>query len=225
MAVPGRAGGYLSALTTALLLCVAADLTLGDDWEARKLYCSSQKENTTIYDYPINIGISASPLDWNHYRGNIVMVVNVASFWGYTFQYIGLNALQQKYQNFRIIGFPCNLFEYQEPGTAQEILNCIKYVRPGGGVEPKFNLTEKIDVNGPAEHVIFTHLKGLCPSPTTVFSGKESLMYDTFRDTDIRWNFEKILLNRDGHPVVRFNSAVQPEDMVPDIEKLLNEQN
>jgi len=112
---------------------------------------------------------------------------------------------------------------YQEPGSPEEIMNCLKYVRPGGGLVPLFNLTETIDVNGPKEHPVFTHLKTLCPSPTNVFSSKGYLMYELFRDTDIRWNFEKFLLDRDGHPVIRFNSAIEPEDMEEDIEKLLNE--
>jgi glutathione peroxidase len=229
MAGPGRAGGYLTALSAALLLWACTDVALckddDDDWDPRKLYCDPAKDNTTIYDYPVRIGISNQLLDWNHYRGSVVMVINVASFWGYTWQYPGLNALQEKYrdQDFKIIAFPCNQFMYQEPGSPEEIMNCLRYVRPGGDLIPAFNLTVTIDVNGPREHRCYTHLKSLCPSPTTVFAEKSLLMYDIFRVSDIRWNFEKILLDRDGHPVIRYSSAVEPEDIEEDIERLLNQ--
>jgi len=101
-------------------------------------------------------------------------------------------------------------------------LNCIRYVRPGGGLVPAFNLTEAVDVNGPNEHKAYSLLKNACPSPTTVFGLKNQLMFEYYKPTDIKWNFEKILLGRDGQPYLRYSSATDPADLEEDIEKLLS---
>jgi hypothetical protein len=84
MAGNGRVGSYLSALSAALVLCMCSGATMmdweDDDWDPKKLYCNPPSTNQTIFDIPINIGISGEPLDWNYYRGSVVLVINVASF-------------------------------------------------------------------------------------------------------------------------------------------------
>jgi glutathione peroxidase len=137
-------------------------------------------------------------------------------------QYHSLNALQVKYANFKVLGIPSNQFGYQEPGhTAEEILNSVRYVTPGSGFVPLFDLTEKVDVNGATEHPLYTFLKARCPSPRRDFEPKGLLMYDDFGAEDIRWNWEKFLIDHKGRPVFRYTSPVTPEEMTKDIEALL----
>lgn len=118
---------------------------------------------------------SAKDLDGNtvsmsEFTGHVVLAVNVATFWEYTYQYLKLNALQEDLLTskdgntdacgLRIVGFPCNQFGYQEPAKNKyEILNGLKYVRPGHGFEPTFPLFEKIDVNGKNEDEIYSFFK------------------------------------------------------------------
>jgi len=175
----------------------------------------------SVYNYPIRIGITGEVVDWNLYRGSVVLVVNVASFSEWTMQYLDLNVLQSRYTQFRILAAPTNYFFYEEPGTAQEIMNTIHYVRPGNNYLPNFNLTEKVGVNGPTSHPIFTFLRTQCKSPRRPFSPKDSLIYDGIDPDDIRWNFEKFLLYRAGVPVRRYRSNVEPLDIAQDIERLL----
>jgi len=117
--------------------------------------------------------------------------------------YPALNVLQDKYAgSFDVIGFPCNAFGMQEMGgTGEEIWNSIKYVRPGGGYEPNFQLSEKLEVTGENSHPLFTFLRNVCPSPLPLFFPKEGLFYTGMDSSDIRWNFEKFLIGKDGIPV------------------------
>lgn len=122
------------------------------------------------------------------------------------------------------MGVPCNQFGLQEPGNnGTEILHCLKYVRPGDGFEPNFELTEKIEVNGENEHPMFTYMRSLCPSPVDSFADVKRLFYSPLRNDDTRWNFEKILLDREGQPVARFSETYMPEDIASDIEILLQQ--
>jgi glutathione peroxidase len=133
-----------------------------------------------------------------------------------------MNALQTRFRDFRVLGVPCNQFDLQEPGAnGTEILNMIKYVRPGDGFEPNFELTHKIEVNGRNEHPLYSYLKSYCPSPTNFFAKKDRLMYDDFQSNDIRWNFEKFLIDRQGYPVIRYSETFQPQDIDADIRDLL----
>lgn len=109
--------------------------------------------------------LTGATVDFKSYRDNVVLVVNVATFCQYTYQYLGLNRLQEKYGNsqrcgLKILAVPCNQFAHQEPGqTADEILNGLKYVRPGRGFEPHMALLKKRDVNGRNEDYMYTWLK------------------------------------------------------------------
>ena len=147
----------------------------------------------TLYDIPVHT-LSDEPSSLAAFEGKTVLIVNVASKCGLTPQYEGLEALQQRYEgrNFSVIGFPCNQFKGQEPGTAEEIQT---FCSTTYGVS--FPLYEKIDVNGEHQHPIYAEL-----TKTTDAEGHTG---------DIRWNFEKFLVGPDG-TVQRFAPQVEPED-------------
>jgi len=121
-----------------------------------------------------------------------------------------------------VLAFPCNQFGQQEPGnTDLEVLNGIRYVRPGNNFQPKMTLFRKIEVNGAREHGLFTYLKKSCPSTRDFFAHTTKLDYSPLRINDIRWNFEKFLVNRQGRPVKRYDAAARVMDMRADIEMLI----
>jgi glutathione peroxidase len=128
------------------------------------------------------------------YSGQVLLVVNVASKCGLTPQYTGLEALQKRYEDkgFTVVGFPSNQFMGQEPGSPTEIA---EFCSTTYGVS--FPLSEKIDVNGEHRHPVYEALTKHADS-----SG---------HDGDIRWNFEKFLVDRDGNVVGRFGPQVEPE--------------
>ena len=127
----------------------------------------------------------------------VVLVVNVASKCGLTPQYTGLEALHNEFasQGFSVVGVPCNQFGAQEPGSAEEITT---FCSTTCGVT--FPLTEKVDVNGSTRHALYEKL-------TPVQDGEG-------HSGDIRWNFEKFLVGKDGTTVVRFGPMVAPDDAV-----------
>ncbi len=147
----------------------------------------------TILDAPIN-SLQGEPTTLADLHKKSLLVVNVASKCGLTPQYTGLEALQEKYaeQGFAVVGFPCNQFAGQEPGTAEEIET---FCSTTYGVT--FPLMEKIDVNGAGQHPIYGELN-------KVADGEG-------HTGDIRWNFEKFLVGADGS-VRRFGPTVTPED-------------
>ena len=149
----------------------------------------------TIYDIPVHT-LDGEPSSLAPYAGKTVLVVNVASKCGLTPQYEGLERLQKTYEdrNFSVVGFPCNQFFGQEPGTAEEIQS---FCSTTYGVT--FPLFEKIEVNGENRHPIYEELVS-----TADAEGYEG---------DVRWNFEKFLIGPDGS-VQRFAPLVTPEDPV-----------
>jgi len=159
------------------------------------------------------------------YTGKVLLVVNLASFWGYTPQYYSLNALTEKYADkpFRILGFPCNQFLRQEPGAnASEIFAVLKHVRPGDGFVPNFDMFAKSDVNGKNQNPIYKWLKDRCPSVREEFQASYKLYYEPYHQDDIRWNFEKFLLDYNGQPMRRYDESLDPLSIVPDIDILLD---
>lgn len=153
-----------------------------------------------------------------------MVIVNVATYWGLTHQYNELNALQAEFPNdLAILAFPCNQFGQQEPGGSDlEILNGIRYVRPGNNFEPKMTLFRKIDVNGVREHPLYSYLKKSCPTTRDFFVSTAKLDYGPIRVNDIRWNFEKFLVNRLGKPVKRYDPSARISDMRADILSLIS---
>jgi glutathione peroxidase len=148
----------------------------------------------SIYDIPVN-ALDGTPADLHDFEGKAVLVVNVASKCGLTPQYTGLEELHEKYaeRGFAVIGFPCNQFLGQEPGTPDEIA---EFCSTTYGVT--FPLFEKIEVNGDDRHPIYAALTEV-PDSADGYTG------------DIRWNFEKFVLSPDGDIVARFNPTVVPE--------------
>lgn len=127
--------------------------------------------------------------------GKVVLVVNVASRCGLTPQYTGLEALQKEFsaKGFSVLGVPCNQFGAQEPGSPDEITT---FCSTNYGVS--FPLTEKVDVNGPGRHPLYE----------TMTKVKDAEGHSG----DIRWNFEKFLVGKDGSVIARFSPMVTPED-------------
>ena len=138
--------------------------------------------------------LAGDPLDATELDGRAVLVVNVASRCGLTPQYTGLEQLQERYaeRGFTVLGVPCNQFGEQEPGSAEEIET---FCSTTYGVS--FPMTEKLDVNGPERHPLYSTL-----SATADQAGEAG---------DVQWNFEKFLISPDGQPVARFRPTIEPE--------------
>lgn len=135
-----------------------------------------------------------------------------------------MNALQSQYADLEVIGIPCNQFALQEQGrNGTEILNSLKYVRPGDGFEPNFTMLQKTEVNGEKEHPLYTYLKSQCPPADHGFAPVNRLHYSPLAVSDVRWNFEKFLINTQGMPVLRYDSHFHPSDITDDIKHLLME--
>ena len=166
------------------------------------LAAQSDKEMASIYDFKAlnNKGVE---VDFSQYEGKVLMIVNTASKCGFTPQYDGLEALYEKYkdQGLVIIGFPCDQFAHQEPGTNEEIA---EFCRLNHGVT--FPLMAKIEVNGENAHPIYKYLK----------SETKGLL-----SSNIKWNFTKFLISRDGKSIKRYAPTTTPEQMEKDIQALL----
>jgi len=120
--------------------------------------------------------------------------------------YTLINALVEQHSDLVVLGFPCNQFLKQEPGSGVEILNEIRYVRPGNNFTSKMTqFFKKIDVNGIDQHPLYTYLKESCDPTFTTFPAKDNLFYDPLRLGDIAWNFEKFIIGKDGKPKLRYH--------------------
>ena len=184
----------------------------------------AQTDMAKIYDFKAlsNKGAEVNLAD---YEGKVLMIVNTASKCGFTPQYDGLEALYQKYkdQGFVILGFPCDQFAHQEPGSDEEIA---EFCRINHGVT--FPLMAKTDVNGAQASPVFEYLKA--QAPTEEYTGLKAKATHTLlkglsksveKDSDILWNFTKFLVNRDGTVVKRYAPTVTPEKMERDIKSML----
>lgn len=156
----------------------------------------------SIYDFSARLN-SGEEQSLAAYRGKVLLIVNTASECGFTPQYAGLQELQDKFgpRGFTVLAFPCNQFGGQEPHSDAEIASfCERKFRT------TFPLFAKIDVNGRRAHPLYTWLK----------SQKRGLL-----GRDIRWNFTKYLVDRDGTVLARFAPATKPERIAAEIEGLL----
>ena len=178
-----------------------------------------------IYDFKAlnNKGLD---FDFAQFEGKVLMVVNTASKCGFTPQYDGLEALYQKYkdQGFVIVGFPCDQFAHQEPGSDEQIA---EFCRINHGVT--FPLMKKIDVNGTDAHPIFEYLKSAAPveeykglKAKATHAMLKGISKSVEKESDILWNFTKFLINRDGTVVKRFPPVATPEEMEDDIKAMLS---
>jgi glutathione peroxidase len=160
---------------------------------------------SSLHDIPLKT-LDGQDTSLGELKGKAVLVVNVASKCGLTPQYAGLEKLHEQYadRGFSVVGFPCNQFGGQEPGTSEEIAT---FCSTTYGVT--FPLMEKVDVNGPERHPVYEIL-----TQTAAADGGEG---------DIRWNFEKFVLSPEGEVVARYSPKVQPDDeaLVATIEEQL----
>ena len=158
---------------------------------------------STLYDYTVD-DIHGKPVKLDRYKGKVVLVVNTASKCGFTPQYKGLEALYQKYhgKGLEVLGFPCNQFGAQEPGSEAEIE---QFCEINYGVT--FPMFAKIDVNGKNTAPVYEYLKAAKPG----LLGSEA----------IKWNFTKFLVDRGGKVVARFAPNDTPESIAGDVEKAL----
>ena len=161
----------------------------------------------TIYDFTVK-DIIGNKISLSKYKGKVLLIVNVASYCGYTKQYVGLEQIYKEYKDkgFEILAFPCNQFAEQEPGTNEEIKNFCS-----SKFDVSFKLFDKIDVNGKNQSPLYSILTD------NEVTGK----------ADIKWNFEKFLIDKDGNVVAKYSSKVEPtgKELISAIEKELVETN
>jgi glutathione peroxidase len=164
-----------------------------------------KKEKIAVLQFTMS-SLAGEDIDLTRYQGHVLLIVNVASACGYTPQYKGLQALHAKYaaQGFAVLGFPCNQFGQQEPGSAAQIAT---FCEQRYGVT--FPMFAKVDVNESRPCALYKHLTEQPTQPAPA--------------GPIQWNFEKFLLGRDGTVVARFRSHVAPESaqLVENIEREL----
>ena len=163
------------------------------------------KENNhskSIYDFSART-IEGTEKSIETYKNKVFLIVNTASQCGFTPQYKGLEELYEKYNKsgFEILGFPCNQFKHQEPGSNEEIKNFCT-----NNFNIKFQMFEKIDVNGDDAHPIYKFLTKAAPGLIT---------------DSIKWNFTKFLIDKNGNVVKRFAPQTVPDSIAPFIEELL----
>ncbi len=157
-----------------------------------------------VYDFEVH-RLNGDPEKLSEYRGKVLLIVNTASKCGFTPQYSGLEKLYGKFQarGLEILGFPCNQFGKQEPGSSEEIA---EFCSVHYGVT--FPMFEKIDVNGKDAHPLYRYLK----------SGARGVL----GSEPIKWNFTKFLVNREGEVFERYGSTTKPEQIEADIEAALD---
>ncbi len=156
----------------------------------------------SIYDFSAT-SLAGEDTPLKRFEGKVLLIVNTASACGFTPQYKGLEAVQQKYgaRGFSVLGFPCNQFGRQEPGSAAEIGQFCS-----SNYAVSFPMFDKIDVNGDGAHPLYQYLKG----------EKAGLL-----GSSIKWNFTKFLIDRSGKVVGRYAPTTTPEQLTKDIEALL----
>ena len=179
----------------------------------------------SIYDYAYT-SIEGNPVSMSDYKGKVVLIVNTASKCGFAPQYEGLEALYQRYrdQGFEVIGFPCNQFMDQEPGDEAAISEFCS-VRYG----VTFPMSAKADVRGDDAIPLFRYLteqKGFEGMGKGIKNKAFDMMLkarykDGYKDSQVKWNFTKFLVDRQGEVTARFEPVVEPAEIAAYIEKLL----
>jgi len=178
-----------------------------------------------LYAHTMELLDKSRNVSLSEYKNKVVLLVNVASFWVSTPQYLGLNELKKTYGNrgFEILGVPSSIFRNQEPtGNYSEIMNILRFVRPGNGFVPNFPLFSRVDVAGKDMIPLYAWATSRCPSPAKPFKKRMDLLYEEMSAEDIRWNFEKILFGRKGQPYRRYWHNLPPHEVEEDIKYLLN---
>ncbi|WP_028551379.1 glutathione peroxidase [Paenibacillus sp. UNC451MF] len=180
----------------------------------------------SIYDISAET-IQGKQVQLDQYKGKVLLIVNTASKCGFTPQYTDLQKLHERYssQGLEILGFPCNQFNEQEPGNSEEVQS---FCQVNYGVQ--FQLFEKTDVRGRDAHPVFRYLTEQAPFEGFDLSDASGRLLHAFLQEkqpellvgdEIKWNFTKFLVDRNGNVVGRFEPAVEPMDMESAIEALL----
>jgi glutathione peroxidase len=158
------------------------------------LFAADEKKDKTVYDFSVK-DIDGKPVDLSQYKGKVLLIVNVASKCGYTPQYKNLEAVYEKYKDkgFEILAFPANEFKQQEPGSNAEIKEFCTST-----YHTQFPLFSKIVVKGDGQAPLYQYLTSTDANATTA--------------GDIKWNFTKFLVDKDGKIVARFEPKVKPDD-------------
>ena len=166
---------------------------------------AAQQANMSFYDFK-TMSLDGKPADLAQYKGKVSLVVNVASKCGYTPQYAGLEALYRRYRSrgLTVLGFPCDQFGNQEPGSETEIRQFCSLA-----YDVTFPMFAKVEVNGPGTHPLYHHLK--------------DARRGVVGTRAIKWNFTKYLVGRDGEVVDRYASAVTPAHIERAVLPLLRE--
>lgn len=163
----------------------------------------ASKQMNSIYLFSAQT-LDGKEIKFDRYKDQVLLIVNTASQCGFTPQYKGLEELHKKYgeKGLVVLGFPCNQFGAQEPGSNQEIAS---FCQRNYGVD--FQMFDKVDVNGANAHPLYKYLTSAAPG--------------ILQTEAIKWNFAKFLVDRNGKVINRYAPAVKPEDIAKDIEKLL----
>lgn len=178
-----------------------------------------------IFDFSAKT-IDGKEISLSEFKGKVLLIVNTASKCGFTKQYDGLQKLYEQYKDkgLEILGFPCNQFLEQEPGTEDEI---VEFCKINFGVT--FPLFSKIDVKGANAHPLYKYLtetagfKGFDESTESgafLSNFLKEKFPETLGNNDIKWNFTKFLINKNGEIVSRFESPIEPSEISSEIEKL-----
>lgn len=157
----------------------------------------------TIYDFSVKT-IDGNDITLAPYKGQVLLIVNTASACGLTPHYKGLQHLYSTYKDrgFSVLGFPCNQFAGQEPGTEEEIKSFCEL-----NYQVTFPMFSKIDVKGENAHPLYKYLVDNTPAP--------------YHTGDIEWNFVKFLIDREGRIVKQYSARTEPEELEADIRRLL----
>ncbi|CAG0924172.1 unnamed protein product [Notodromas monacha] len=188
-----------------------------------RFVCNSKMNS--IHEFTADL-LSGDAVKLDNYAGKAVLIVNTASTT--TRDFTQLNELVERFprDKFAVLGFPSNQFGKQENTRNEEILNSLKYVRPGNGYEPNFDMFAKIEVNGANCHPLFDFLRRSLPTPSddsySLMSNPQFIVWSPVSRTDISWNFEKFLVDHEGRPIKRYSKEFESKDIADDIEELIN---
>jgi glutathione peroxidase len=178
---------------------------------------SKGENKLSVYSYHANLS-NGTEVSLEDYKGKVLLIVNTASKCGLTPQYEGIEKLYETYKDngFTVLGFPCNQFGGQEPGTDEEISSFCSL-----NYNVTFPLFKKIEVNGENTHPLYQYLREQAPLDSNA-GDNSSENNEELVDSSIKWNFTKFLIDQDGNVVKRFAPTTKPEDIEEDIEKLLS---
>jgi len=182
----------------------------------------------SFYDLKAKL-LDGSEFNFSSLKGKVVLVENTASLWGTTTRdFKQMNELCEKYgDKLVVLSFPSNQFGHQENSDGVEILNALKYVRPGNGFVPKCLMFDKVQVNGEGEHEVFAWLKGHLPLPSddsvSMMANPKFIIWQPVKRSDVAWNFEKFLIDSRGAAFKRYSKKYQTSHISNDIDQLVGQ--